>query len=350
MALLMTAAPAAAQQARPSVLAIDTVAEADVTTDNNGNETKGVFLDSLVVADFGKNVAAMVRPQVQRLAGSGEWNNQIWVAELRYERQGPIAVRAEGGYIPSPVGLANLTLRPQLNPTIGLPAELFTSIPSLEVRGPRINLLSGIYPLGAQGTVSATHWDARVAIIDTSPLRLRRVFANPNPPLFAGNPPRFTNVVFGGGITPFVGFRIGATVTRGGWLKTGESASLVDRSATLVDIETELSFRHTSLAGEWVHDALDTTLGMRSASGWYVQGAQNLTPRLFVAGRYDSISTILPLTTDPTLDFRNTEQTLGYRLTTELTLRASHRMRQAFGRTTWDHFEAVSVVWYRRWM
>jgi hypothetical protein len=350
MVLLMTAAPVAAQQARPSVLAIDSVAEADVTTDNNGNETKGVFLDSLVVAAFGKNVAAMVRPQVQRLAGTGEWNNQIWVAELRYERQGPIAVRAEGGYIPSPVGLANLTLRPQLNPTIGLPAELFTSIPSLEVRGPRINLLSGIYPLGAQATVSATHWDARVAIIDTSPLRLRRVFANPDPPLFAGNPPRFTNVVFGGGVTPFVGFRIGATVTRGGWLKAGESASLVDRSATLVDIETELSFRHTSLAGEWVHDALDTTLGTRSASGWYVQGAQNLTPRLFVAGRYDSISTILPLTTDPTLDFRNTEQTLGYRLTPELTLRASHRMRQAFGRTTWDHFEAVSIVWYRRWM
>jgi hypothetical protein len=350
MVLLLTAAPAAAQQARPSVLAIDSVAEADVTTDNNGNETKGVFLDSLIVADFGKNVAAVLRPQVQRLAGTGEWNNQIWVAELRYERQGPIAVRAEGGYIPSPVGLANLTLRPQLNPTIGLPAELFTSIPSLEVRGPRINLLSGIYPLGAQGTVSATHWDARVAIMDTSPLRLRRVFANPDPPLFGGNPPRFTNVVFGGGITPFVGFRIGATVTRGGWLKAGESASLVDRRATLVDIETELSFRHTSLAGEWVHDALDTTLGTRSASGWYVQGAQNLTPRLFVAARYDSISTILPLTTDPTLDFRNTEQTLGYRLTPELTLRASHRMRQAFGRTTWDHFEAVSIVWYRRWM
>ena len=157
MVLLMTAAPVAAQQARPSVLAIDSVAEADVTTDNNGNETKGVFLDSLVVAAFGKNVAAMVRPQVQRLAGTGEWNNQIWVAELRYERQGPIAVRAEGGYIPSPVGLANLTLRPQLNPTIGLPAELFTSIPSLEVRGPRINLLSGIYPLGAQAKIGRAH-------------------------------------------------------------------------------------------------------------------------------------------------------------------------------------------------
>jgi hypothetical protein len=351
MVLLLATAPVAAQQAHPSVLAIDSVAEADITADGNGNETKGVFLDSLVVADFGKGVEAMVRPQVQRLAGTGEWNNQIWVAELRYERQGPIAFRAEGGYIPSPVGLANLTLRPQMNPTIGLPAELFTSIPSLEVRGPRVNLLSGIYPLGAQGTVSATHWDARIAVIDTSPLRLRRVFAIPDPPLFAGNPPRFTNVVIGGGVTPFVGFRIGATMTHGGWLKAGESAaSPAGRSATLINIETELAFRHTSLAGEWIHDALDTSLGTRDTSGWYVQGAQNLTPRLFVAGRYDKIATVLPLTTDPTLDFRNTEQTIGYRLTPELTLRASHRMRQAFGRTTWDHLEAVSIVWYRRWM
>jgi hypothetical protein len=31
-----------------------------------------------------------------------------------------------------------------------------------------------MYPLGAQAMLSALHWDARVAVIDTSPLRLRR--------------------------------------------------------------------------------------------------------------------------------------------------------------------------------
>jgi hypothetical protein len=342
--LMLMAVPAAAQHATPSSLAIDSAASVDVTWDADGNAVTGVFLDALVVGDFGKNVQAMVRPQIQRLANSGEWNRQIWVAELRYERQGPVAFRVEGGYIPSPVGLANLTLRPHLNPTIALPAELFTSIPSLEVRGPRINLLSGIYPLGAQATVSSTHWDARAAVIDTSPLRLRRVFAQVNPP-------RFANMVVGGGVTPFIGFRIGASLTHGGWLRAGESPGITeDRAANLVNVEAELSFRHTALTGEWVHDALETSLGSRSATGWYVQGAQTLSPRWFLAGRWDDIRTTLPLVPAQEQNFRSVEQTVGYRLTPELTLRASHRMRQPFGSDGWDHLGAVSLVWYRRWM
>jgi hypothetical protein len=342
--MLLTAAPAAAQQAKPAVLSIDSAADVDVTVDEQGNEVTGVFLDSLVAGTFGHNVQGIVRPQVQRLGASGEWNRQIWVAEMRYERPGPVAFRVEGGYIPSPIGLANLTLRPQLNPTIAQPAELFTSIPSLEIRGPRVNLLGGIYPLGAQASLSATHWDTRVAVIDTSPLRIRRVFS----PV---NPPRFANLVFGGGVTPFVGFRVGASLTHGGWLRAGESPAITaDRSANLVTIESELAFRHTSLAGEWVHDALDTSLGTRAASGWYVQGAQALAPRWFVAGRVDRIHTTLPLGTDVEQQFKATEQTLGFRLTPEITLRVSHRMREAFGGTTWDHTGAFSVVWYRRWM
>ena len=349
--VLLTAVPAAAQNARPSIFSIDSVADVDVTADTSGNRLTGVFLDTLVVGDFGKNFQAIVRPQVNRLANSGEWNRQLWIAEMRYERPGPVAFRVEGGYIPAPLGLANLAYRPHQNPTIALPAELFTSIPSLEVRGPRVNLLGGIYPLGAQATVSARHWDTRVAVIDTSPLRSRRVFGNPNPPLFAGNPPRFPNVVIGGGITPFVGFRVGAAVTRGGWLRAGESPSITtSRDATLVNLESELAFRHTSLAGEWVHDALETSFGTRSTEGWYIQGAQAVAPRWFVAGRYDRIRTTLPVEAATEQSFRSTEQTLGFRLTPEITLRLSHRMREPFGLTTWTHTGAFSVVWYRRWM
>ena len=352
--------PAAAQQAKPSLLSIDTTASIDVTDQpvdaTNRNRVTGVFLDSLVTADLGKSLQAMVRPQVQRLTNSGEWNRQIWVAELRYERQGRVALRAEGGYIPSPIGLANLWLRPHLNPTIAQPAELFTSIPSLEVRGPRINLLTGLYPLGAIGTASARHWDARVAVMDTSPLRLRRVFPTVvvDPVTNARsrvNPPRFANVVVGGGVTPFVGFRVGGSVTRGGWLRAGESPAITaDRSATIATIESEFAFRHTSLAGEWVHDSLETSLGARSASGWYVQGVQALAPRWFAAGRVEAIQTTLPVATAVEQTFRSTEQTLGFRITPELTFRISHRMREPFGRTTWDHLAAVSLVWYRRWM
>ena len=349
--VLLTAAPAAAQTARPSAFSIDSAADVDVTVDANGNQVTGVFLDTMVIGDFGGNVQAIVRPQVNRIANSGEWNRQVWIAEMRYERPGPVAFRVEGGYIPAPVGLANLAYRPQQNPTIGLPAELFTSIPSLEARGPRVNLLGGIYPLGAQATVSARHWDTRVALIDSSPLRGRRVFGNPNPPLFAGNPPRFPNVVIGAGVTPFVGFRVGAALTHGGWLRAGEAPTITDdRDANLVNIEAELAFRHTSLAGEWVHDALETSLGTRSTAGWYVQGSQAVAPRWFVAGRFDDIRTPLPVAAATEQNFRSTEQTLGFRVTPEITLRLSHRMREPFGTTDWIHTGAFSVVWYRRWM
>jgi hypothetical protein len=342
--LLLAAAPATAQQARPSMLAIDSSVSVDTTVDANGNHVSSVFLDSLSMADFGHGLQAMFRPQVQRLAASGEWNRQIWVAALRYERAGRVGVRIDGGYIPSPIGLANLTLRPHLNPTIAQPAELFTSVPSLELRGPRVNLLGGIYPLGAQATVSARHWDGRVAVMDNSPLRLRRVFGQVNPP-------RFTNVVLGGGVTPIVGLRIGASVTQGGWMRAGESPTITaSRSARIVTMESELAFRHTSLASEWVHDALETSFGDRTAAGWYVQGAQTLAPRWFVAGRVERIRTTLPLLAGPEQTLKSTEQTLGFRITPEITLRVSHRGREAFGATRYAHTGAVSVVWYKRWL
>ena len=347
----LVADSASAQQATPSLISIDSAADIDITVDDSGNHVTGVFLDSLASVDIGRGFQAMVRPQVQRLPASAvrpaEWNRQIWVADLRYERPGPVAVRVEGGYIPSPIGLANLTLRPQLNPTIAQPAELFTPLPSLERGGPRVNLLSGIYPLGAQATVSAVHWDARVAVVDTSPLRIRRVFASYDRP----NPPRFTNVVIGAGVTPFVGFRIGASVTRGGWMRAGESPTTTeDRDATIATVESELSFRHTSVAGEWVHDSLETSLGNRAASGWYVQGAQALSPRWFVAARLERVNTTLPLPVAVQQYFKASEQTIGFRLTPELTLRASHRLIERFGTTEFGHTGAVSVVWYRRWM
>jgi hypothetical protein len=354
---MFAAAPAAAQQAHPSLLAIDSVIESDVTVNQgsgsiaDGNHVTGIFMDSLITADFGHGIQAMVRPQVQRLGASGEWNRQIWIADVRYEHPGAVALRVEGGYIPSPIGLANLALRPQLNPTIALPAELFTSIPSLEPRGPRVNLLTGMYPLGAQATASARHWDARAAMINTSPLRVRRVFGDPNPPAFGGNPPQFATAVVGGGITPFVGLRIGGAVARGGWMKAGESPTITtDRSATTISLESELAFRHTSLAGEWVRDALETSLGTRSTSGYYAQGLQTLTPRWFVAARVEKIGTVLPVAAATEQAFKASEQTVGFRLTPELTLRVSHRLREPFGGAVYIHSGAISIVWYRRWM
>jgi hypothetical protein len=347
---VVLAAPhvAAAQQARPSIFAIDTVAAVDRTAVEGGAATSTLVFDAVISADFSRGFQGILRPIAQRRGGN--WNNQIWIATVRYERStGAVGVRVDGGLIPSPLGLANLTLRPHNNPTISQPSSLFSALPALELRGPRTSLLGAMYPFGAQVTVSGTHWDARGALIDMSPLRPREVFADTNPP-------RFANLVVGGGVTPFVGFRVGATVAHGGWQRAGESLrNTAERDATIVTVESEFSFRYTKLTGEWVRDSIDTSGGTRVASGWYVQGQQTLAPRWFVAGRVERISPpSLPPGATGTIpgDLAGVEETLGFRVTPEITLRLGHRARRPFGvnQPGFVHQGAVSVVWWRRWL
>ena len=341
--------PVLAQESRPSFFAIDTMASVDEVFDRNGSDTFGAFFDAVVSADFGHGFQAIVRPFVSRLS-SGEWNRQIWIATVRYEHAAErVGLRVDAGLIPSPIGLANLSLRPANNPTIAQPSSLFSALPPLEPRTMRTTLLGALYAYGVQTTVSGTHWDARAAVVDHSPLRTRRVFAQTNPP-------RFANVVIGGGVTPMVGLRVGVSVGHGDWQREGETPlTTSNRAATIATVETEVAFRHTKLAGEWIRDTIETSSGTHVASGWYVQGQQTLTPRWFVAGRVERIDSpaVLPPATAPVIvdqQLQGVEETVGYRLTPDITLRGSHRARRGFGRPGFDHTIGVSVVWWRRWM
>lgn len=342
--LLAGASAAHAQLARPAVMAIDSSVAIDRTDTLNSGFTSGITMDTVVSMGLGAGFEGIVRPWVQKTP-TGEWNRQVWVAALRYERPGPIGLRVDAGLIPSPAGLANLMLRPQLNPTVSLPSSLFTPLPTLEPGAPRATLLGAVYAYGANASISGRHWDARGAIIDTSPLRTRRTFS-------PTNPPRFNNVVIGAGVTPFVGFRVGGSVTHGGWERAGETPSITqNRDATIVTIESDLSFRYTRVLGEWVRDTIETGRGDAIASGWFVQGQQTITPRWFAALRVERMSspgfTTLGTVTDQRL--HGVEETLGFRLTPELTLRADHRARRLFNRTDFDQQVAVSVVWWKRW-
>jgi len=336
---------AAAQTARHSRLAIDTTAAGDSAVDADGNYAYGTAVDAFVSVSLGR-FEAIAWTVVQRLQ-SGQWNKDVWIAALRYERPGAIGIRVDAGLIPSPIGLANLTVRrPHLNPTIAAPSSLFTQLPPLEptVRTPRANLLGGVYPLGGQVTVSGAHWDIRAGLMDTSPLRRRRILSRTNPP-------RFANALVGGGVTPFVGFRVGASLTHGGWQRAGESPVVTaEHDATVVTVETEFSYAYTKIAGEWVRDSIGTSVGPQVATGWFVQGLHTVTPRWFVSGRVERMDSPLVLPAGIVdQHLAGVEEVVGFRVTPELTLRVGHRARRAFGRAGYDNQAEASIVWWRRW-
>ncbi len=143
-------------------------------------------------------------------------------------------MRVDGGLIPSPVGLVqpDAAAEPQPDDRAAVVA-VHAAARRSNSRGPRTTLLGAVYAYGAHGNRVGRRWDARVAVIDTSPLRTRRIFARTNPP-------RFTNVVVGGGVTPLVGLRVGGSLTHGGWQRAGESPAITaDRDATIVTLESE---------------------------------------------------------------------------------------------------------------
>lgn len=148
---------------------------------------------------------------------------------------------------------------------------------------------------------------------------------------------------------------MGASVAHGGWLKGGEDRWVpTHRNATVLTVESELSFRYTKLQGEWVRNRLDTDVGIRVASGVFVQAQQTLAPRWFVAGRVERISTPVAMAR-PAGAFveqrlSGVEETLGYRVTSDLTLRLSHRAHRTVGAKTYAQTAAVSIVWWKRLM
>ena len=123
----------------------------------------------------------------------------------------------------------------------------------------------------------------------------------------------------------------------------------------MVGAEAEYSFGYTVLRGEMLRTAFETS-GPGSddaiAYEWFVQGMQTLTPRWFVAARHEGTSAPPSRTatsTGPRTDLGIVEATVGYRVTPDVTLRASYYARHPYGASDWDRQFATAIVWARRW-
>ena len=342
---------AAAQTSR---FALDAVAAIDGDAGSEVTRKSTAWFDVFGAARIVDGLDVRARPVVFRRAFDGSWQTQMYELALRYERPGKIGVRIDGGVFPSPIGLAVLENRPDKNPVISQHSTLYLPIPRVTVSKPTTVyetgtpttwLLAAAYPLGAKVTVSGEKWDARAAGMDSSPIRGR--------PFIGDNkPPRMANVMAGIGFTPYIGVRFGAAVAAGDYADASEVRDKTrgDRHATMAQVEGEWSFRYTRIAGEflWTQRALATQDA--TVNGGWIEIAQTLSPRIFVASRYDEQFTEWVSADGRQLHepYRRIETAIGYKLLPELTLRASHMTRKGYVVAFWDDQFLASIVFAKK--
>ncbi len=334
---------AAAQTSR---FALDVVAAADAGHGSQLTRKATGWFDLFGAVRVADNLNLRVRPVVFRRAFDGEWRGQIYELALSYERPGRIGVRVDAGQFTSPIGLSLLENRPDKNPVVSPHSTLYLPIPRYEAGTPSTNLLSAAYPLGAKVMVSGAKWDARVAVLDSSPVRGRNFFG-------ANKPPRMANLVAGAGFTPYIGLRFGATVAAGDYAAESEvrDKSRGDRRATLAQVEGEWAFRHTRIAGEFLWTRRELANVDSTVNGGWIEITQTVHPRIFLAARYDdqwTDWTSLPNNAARHEPYRRLETGTGFRLTPEVTLRASYMTRKGYVVSFWDDQALASIVFAKR--
>jgi hypothetical protein len=342
--LVFAAAPLQAQsEARVS---FDSVVAVDLFQGQNTTNRPNIIVDATAVVRLGEGWLVYVRPWF-RQPRAPEWEKEVYQAALQHERPGRVATRIDVGYIVSPIGIGMMDSRPGVNPTIASHPSYFSSMPAFDPGAPRIRPIASSYPLGGQLSLSTSLWDARIALVNSAPTRAYVINNQDNP---AATPV----IVAGAGVTPTVGLRLGLSLARGAHA-TGEELGNPGgpgRGLTMIGFEGEYAFRFTKLTGELIRDHLQTALGHETAWVWFVQGAHTLSPRWFIAARQEGASAPPLRTATPTrprATMQATEATVGFRLTTDFTLRGSFMSRKAYTRPMWDQQVGASLVWARRW-
>jgi hypothetical protein len=271
----------------------------------------------------------------------------MYQLEMYYQSGTRIPIRVDAGIITSPLGLGTLELRADQSAPIKIPFYYYMPLPRFDRADNGVQLISGGYPLGAVVSTSGTRWDLRAGITDSTPARERNVFAS-------DRPAAMRQFVVGGGITPVVGFRLGAGLARGAYRRS--EASVPDPTAvdatgvTVLNLEAEYSFAHTKLSGEWIRDRFESPLGASVARGYFVQAVQTFTPRLF--GTVQLVGASAPALLGPQRvrkTMTSTEVTAGYRLHEQLTIRAGYYASRHYFAPERTHTAVASLVWAHRW-
>jgi len=352
---LLAASPASAQSV--SRFSLESVVGVDEFGGENVNNRPQIIVDIFAGVRVGANWQFFIRPWFRLprpttpTAPAAPWDTQLYGAGVRYERPGKISTRVEAGYIVSPVGLGLFDVRPDVNPTIVQHLSYLIPMPPFDTSVPIERPLSSTYPLGGLVTLSTNHWDARAAVVNSSPTRPYAVGAVTRPrqtPVFE----------LGGGVTPIVGLRFGGSMAHGKYATrrelTRNPQNVDGREMTLVTGEGEWAFGYTKISGEVARVSFETIGPRAVAYEYFIQGMQTLTPRWFVAARNERSSAPplingLGIVVGNRARFSMVETTGGFRVNREITLRGSYYARKSYNARQWDNQVGGSVVWARRW-
>lgn len=346
LTVLIVAATVDAASAQTSRLAFDVVVAADGDAGSEVARRPTAWFDVFGGVRLTDALELRARPVVFRRSFDGSWQTQMYELALRYERRGKVGLRFDAGQFSSPVGLSILENRPNKNPVVSPHSTLYLPIPRIESGTPTTFLLAASYPLGAKVTVSGSKWDLRAAVTDSSPIRGR--------PFFGDNkPPRMANFMAGGGVTPRIGLRLGGSVAYGPYADETEvrDRSRGDRNASLAQVEGEWSFGFTRIAGEWLWTRRELAHDDAAVDGGWIEGTQILTPRFFVAIRYDEQWTRWTVAADRAereAAYRRVESALGFRVSPEITLRGSFMTRNGYVVGFWDDQFLASIVYAKK--
>jgi hypothetical protein len=336
LASILHAGSSAAQEALPSRVSADTVVSASMMS---GASRPGTIVDATIAVDLGGGLTVIARPWAWRrpnATATFEW----YQLQVRYQSRTRLPVRVDAGIITSPLGLATLQQRADLNPVITPVPYYVGRLPRIETTFDDLQMMSAGYPLGAMVSTSGAWWDLRGGVTDSSPSR-------PRAPLGEEQHPAMAQVIAGGGITPRAGLRIGVGLARGGYRRA--APGITKGIATVLNLEGEYTINHTRLSGEWVRNGFNSAGSVLIARAFYAQAVQTITPRLFGAARIARIDPPILFPDRSDTDRRVAEFTAGYRLTREWTLRGGYVRERDYLARAWDNQAAVSLVWAKRW-
>jgi len=194
-------------------------------------------------------------------------------------------------------------------------------------------LINFAYPTGLMAFGSGSKADYRFALVNSS-------LSNPLNPARSGQRAQW---VAAGGITPFQRFRLGASFASGPYLDPSVSSRLPagtfwhDYTQRAVGADVQLTLRHLELQGEllFTNFKVPRIFQRLGAAGYFLELKHTLTPRLFLAGRwnqlyFDRLRSGITNGERPRFDNNrySLEIGLGYHLSEKLLVKGSHQFNR----------------------